>query len=124
MPTTRKRPRVSFTDAELLDVKAKAATYRLSLSEFGRRLMLGHRLPSPEDFAGAELTGQVIASRADLARVGNLLKLTLDQAGDAFTDLERAKIAALVDEIRAKQRMIGDVALRIDAARHPRRPRG
>jgi hypothetical protein len=117
MTTQRKRILISFTDDERAQVDSLAGQLRLSVSELLRRLALGHRLPDPQDFAAAQAIRDLLKINADQARLGNLLKLALD---DDPGPAARARIDSLIGEIAHVQMAIkaGVHALHYD--RHPR----
>lgn len=121
MTTFRHRLKVSFTMEELARVKDSAARVRLSVSEFLRRLSLGYPMPDPRDFAEAQKIRDILKVNADLARLGNLLKLTLDAADGAFDKLTIFRIEDLIAEMRGTQMIIRESLLKLDAERHPRR---
>ena len=121
MATTRHRFKVSFTADEMARVQALADQLRLSKSELLRRLAMGYRLPDPNAFAAARAIGDLLTINADQARLGNLLKLAIDEADQDFAPSIVARIEALIAEIRATQDTLkaGVEALHFDI--HPRR---
>lgn len=75
---------------------AKADKLGLSLSEFVRRLALGTPLPRP---GNAEQVRDLLKVNADLARLGNLLKLALDEE-------QSIAVLKLADEIQTTQALL------------------
>jgi len=82
MATTRNRLLVSFTPEERARVDELSAQLRLSRSELLRRLVLSHPIPKPEDFVAWEGIRDLLKVNADLARLGNLFKLAIDETED------------------------------------------
>ncbi len=117
MSTPRKRLLVSFTDDERARVDQLADQLKLSVSELLRRLALGHRLPDPEDFALAHAIRDLLRINADQARLGNLLKLALD---DDPGPAQRARIESLIAEIAHVQMAIKAGVHALHSDRHPR----
>ena len=117
MSTQRKRLLVSFTDDERARVDQLAAQLRLSVSELLRRLALGHRLPDAQDFALAHAIRDLLRINADQARLGNLLKLALD---DDPGPAARARIESLLAEIAHVQMAIKAGVHALHHDRHPR----
>ena len=79
MATKRKRILVSFTEEERAKVDALADQLKLSVSELLRRLVLAQRLPKAEDFVAQRSILDLMRINADLARLGNLFKMALDE---------------------------------------------
>lgn len=123
MTTTRHRFKVSFTGEELVRVQALAKQLRLSKSELLRRLALGHALPDASAFAGATAIDRLLTLNADQARLGNLLKLAIDEADQDFAPPLVARIEALVAEIRATQARLRAHVEDLHFAIHPRKRR-
>ena len=74
----------------------------LSQSELIRRLIVGAKLPSPQDRAGWEDIKEILSVNADIARLGNLFKLALDEEQGASRTLKLGSIAGQIDEARAE----------------------
>lgn len=121
MATTRHRPKVSYTTEEYEQVKAQAAQVKLNVSEFLRRLSLGHHVPDPFDFAVGDAMLELLNLRADLARSGNLLKLALDVGDEDLPIPTIARIENLVSEIRRTQDIIREKVMDLHLERHPKR---
>ena len=124
MATTRHRFLVSFTRDELRDhVEPLCRQVRLTRSELVRRLVLGQRLPDANEFKGAEAIGDLLKINADAARLGNLLKLTLDEADGQFSPPTIARIEDLLSESRNVQTAIRAKVEDLHFEIHPRRKR-
>lgn len=123
MATKRHRRLVSYTIEENALVVAQAAQVKLKVSEFLRRLSLGYHIPDANTFKGAEMIGDLLTVNADLARLGNLLKLTLDEADGQFVTPTVARIEALIAEIRHTQTAILGKVEDLHFEIHPRRKR-
>lgn len=123
MATTRKRILVSFTAEERADVQVLADQVRLSVSELLRRLVLSQRIPDGNDFAAAAAIGDLLKINADLARIGNLLKLTLDEADGQFGTPTLMHIEDLVAQIRRTQETLLAKVEDLHFELHPRRKR-
>ena len=94
--TTRKvRIEAYVSAAERLQLTALANQLHISLSELIRRSVLGVRLPDPSRH---EAVRELVRINADLARLGNLLKLGIDEEA-----LDPATAEDLLTEIRNRQ---------------------
>lgn len=123
MATKRLRRLVSFLPEEYQAIKDQAAQVRLSPAEYMRRQILGLRLPNAADFAGMEAIGDLLSVNANMARVGNLLKLALDEADGQFGAPTVARIEDLVKEIRDTQAVILGKVEDLHFQIHPNRKR-
>lgn len=123
MATGRHRFLVSYDADELARLDAQCKQVRLSRSEFLRRISLGHHLPDGGDFAGAEAIRDLLSVNANLARVGNLLKLTVDEADGQFGVPTIARIEDLLKEIRDTQAAILSKVEDLHFQIHPNRKR-
>ena len=65
---------------------------RMTMSDYIRRIMINFKLP--DAVIDAQVISQLFHINADLARLGNLLKLTLDR-----TEVDEAKINLLLLDI-------------------------
>ncbi len=65
---------------------------RMTMSDYIRRVMINFKLP--DAVMDTQVISQVLHVNASLARLGNLLKLTLDQ-----TEIDEAKINLLLLDI-------------------------
>lgn len=69
---------VRLNDAEMRRVEEMASRVNLTRSAFVRRIVTGTSLPAP---GNADAVIDLMKVNADLARLGNLLKLALDDEG-------------------------------------------
>lgn len=118
MPSTLHQVKTYLSDDERARLDALAAQTRLSRSEILRRLILGQHLPDPGRAAGWEHIRDLMAANADLARLGNLLKLVLDQAPEAEIP---AKVTALAADIAATQAELKALVVDLRRTLQPRR---
>lgn len=123
MATNRHRILVSFTDEEMERVRKQAEQYKLSISEMLRRFVLGDHLPDPATFAGAEAIRNLLKVNADQARLGNLLKLALDESDGTWPPAMTARIDGLLTQIGEVQTALKDGAMDIHYQIHPRAAR-
>ncbi|WP_096704150.1 conjugal transfer protein TraJ [Magnetospirillum sp. 15-1] len=123
MATDRHRIKVSFTDEEMERVRKQADQFKLSISEMLRRFALGERLPDPSTFAGAEAIRNLLKVNADQARLGNLLKLALDESDGTWPPAMVARIDALRVEIGEVQAALSAAVKDIHYQIHPRAER-
>ena len=94
--TTRKvRIEAYVSAAERQLLTALASQLHISLSELIRRSVLGARLPDPSRH---EAVRELVRTNADLARLGNLLKLGIDEEA-----LDPVTATELLTEIRTRQ---------------------
>lgn len=108
MPTTRKRIRVYATDAEESKIKETAERIGLSVSQFLLRLGMDYTIPKAEDFVAWRGIQDLLKVNADLARLGNLLKLAIDERPDQVKDFAR-----LIRDIDQTQKHIKETAAQI-----------
>lgn len=123
MATERHRIKVSYDTDELAHLDAQCKQVRLSRSEFLRRISLGQHLPDAADFAGMAAIGDLLSVNANMARVGNLLKLTVDEADGQFGVPTIARIEDLLKEIRDTQAAILGKVEDLHFQIHPNRKR-
>lgn len=100
--------RIVLSEEEHAHIKATAASARMSMAEVVRRLTKGVELKSRLD---GERVEEIIRARGDLNRLGNLLKLWLDQRpGEGLSAQEVSaladRIAIIAEEIRHKVRAL------------------
>jgi len=100
--------RVVLSDEEHARIKATAASVGMSMAELVRRLTLGFE---PKSRLDGERIEEIIRARGDLNRLGNLLKLWLDQrpsegAGSQEVAVLAEQIATISEEIRHKVRAL------------------
>lgn len=84
-------------------IREKARRLDLTVSEFLRRVGTGTRLPVPRN--DAEIR-DLIRFRADLARLGNLLRLALDDPGWIAPDRPDLDVEALIRHIAASKDLL------------------
>lgn len=120
MTTEHYRLSVTLTPEERASVDVLAKQLRLNRSELLRRLVLGHRLPNPDDFAAAQGIRDLLRINADQARLGNLLKLALDESDGKWPTAVVAQIGALAAAIEATQ---ADLKAGVKALHHHIHPR-
>ena len=123
MATTRDRVKVSFTDEEKARVQALADQVKLSVSELLRRLVLGHQLPDAQDFVSAQAIRDLLKINADQARLGNLLKLLIDEADGNLQPAMLEQIRNLLEAIYAVQADLRAGVKEIHLHMHPRAAR-
>nr|CAM74317.1 oriT binding protein [Magnetospirillum gryphiswaldense MSR-1] len=120
MATERHRQLVSFTPEELATVKAQAGQFKLSVSEMLRRFALGQTLPDPSAFTGAQSIRDLLKVNADQARLGNLLKLALDESDGTWPASMVARIDGLMVQIQDTQDQLKATVKEIHHQIHPR----
>lgn len=123
MPTDRHRVKVSFTPEELERVKAQADQFKLSVSEMLRRFVLGQHLPDPTDFADAQAVRDLLKVNADQARLGNLLKLAIDESDGTWPSVTMARIDGLLGQIDEVQASLKAGVKELHHRIHPRAAR-
>ena len=96
MPSDRPFIKTYVTPDEKQEIMDAAARIGLSSSQYLSRLALGTRLPS---FGQAEAVRDLLGIKADLARLGNLLKLTLDNIEEDNLSISVVKINRIIDDI-------------------------
>lgn len=89
---------------------------RLKKAELIRRLVSGQRLPDPESLAGWQHIRDLMKVNADLARLGNLFKLALDEVPEM-----KDRLMVLADEIAATQAELKGAAVDLRRTLQPRR---
>lgn len=123
MATTRNRILVSFTDDEKIQVQTLADQVKLSISELLRRLVLGHRLPDANNFVSAQAIRDLLKVNADQARLGNLMKLLIDESDGALSPATLAEIRKLLEAIYQTQAELRASVKAIHHDMHPRAAR-
>lgn len=123
MATKRIRVKVSYDVDELVRLDAQCKQVGLSRSEFLRRISLGHHIPDGGDLAGAQAIRDLLAVNANLARLGNLLKLTVDEADGQFGVPTIARVEDLLKEIRDTQTDLRTKVEDLHFQIHPNRKR-
>ena len=105
MPSKKRRLPVYLTDEEHAAISASAARAGISLSTFAKRVCIGMAVPSLEHKQAVQ---EVIKARADLGRLGGLLKSAL-----ADDSCHEHNLRRLLREIEAGQRELKAAAMRI-----------
>lgn len=106
--------------AELARLDATARQLRLSRSELLRRCALNLRLPSAADFAAAEGIRDLLRVNADLARLGNLFRMAIDEPAAAGAADRIDRLIADIDVLRSELKRLAVV---IDRQLRPPRNR-
>ena len=96
MPSVRPFIKAYLDPEDKKTIADAAARIGLSSSQYLSRLALGTRLPS---FGQAEAVRDLLKINGDLARLGNLLKLTLDNIKEDNLAINVAKINRIIDDI-------------------------
>lgn len=104
MPSKKPRITMYLTPEEHAEIFASAARAGISLSTFAKRVCTGMAVPSLEHKQAVQ---EVIKARADLGRLGGLLKQAIAADGDKFA-LQR-----LLREVDAGMRELKAAAMRI-----------
>lgn len=105
MPSKKLRITVYLTPEEHAEIAASAARAGISLSKFAKLVCTGVSVPSLEH---KQAVLNILKTRADLGRLGGLLKQALSEGIGPEHDLRR-----LLREIEAGQRELKNVAARI-----------
>ena len=120
MPTGRRKVETYLDDAEMARLDALTAQFRLSRSELLRRAALNARLPDADALAARESVRDLLRVNADLARLGNLFKLALDDPPSDALARRLERLAAAIDGLRFEMKRL---VAAIDARLRPRRGR-
>lgn len=104
MPSKKKRLPVYLADAEYEQIAASASRAGISLSTFAKRVCLGMPVPSLEHKQAVQ---DIIKARADLGRLGGLLKLAISEGND------KAALQRLLREIDHTMRELKAAAMRV-----------
>lgn len=104
MPSKKSRITMYLTPEEHAEISASAARAGISLSTFAKRVCTGMAVPSLEHKQAVQ---EVIKARADLGRLGGLLKQAIAADGDKFA-LQR-----LLREVDVGMRELKAAAMRI-----------
>lgn len=118
MPTTGHTVKVYLDDEQLEHLDALARQLQLKRSELIRRLVLGQRLPDAEALAGWQHIRDLMKINADLARLGNLFKLALDEAPEAEL---KDRLTTLASEIATTQGELKGAVVDMRRTLQPRR---
>ncbi len=104
MPSKKKRLPVYLTDEEYAEISASAARAGISCSKFARLVCTGTPVPTLEHKQAVQ---EIIKARADLGRLGGLLKQAIAADGDKII------IQRLLREVDAGMRELKAAAMRI-----------
>lgn len=102
MPTKRHKIETYLNDEEKAHLDGLTTQLRLSRSELLRRLVLAQRLPDPSHFAAHQGIRDLLKVNADLARLGNLFKLALDETPEADLKDRLLTLAREIAEVQAE----------------------
>lgn len=89
-----------LTREEYESVKAAAAQTKLSVSRYGRAVCLGYELKSKVDH---EAVLALLQTNRDLSRLGNLLKMALDQS-----NIDEKKVNDLLNSIQETKSLLNE----------------
>lgn len=105
MPSKKTRIQVYVSDEEYKAILASAERAGISLSSFAKHVCLGSVVPS---VAGAQFRMELRALKADLGRLGGLLKLWLTEK-----DSHAIKVREVLREIEARQDDLKNIIARV-----------
>ncbi|PKR56572.1 MULTISPECIES: plasmid mobilization protein [Thalassospira] len=111
MPTNNRRLLVTLPESESDRLEKLAKQLRLTQSEVLRRLLMNSPLPDQRDFEASQGILDLLSVNADLARLGNLLKLVMDEP--LSSDLLR-KYDELANQIKSTQDELKDTVRKVD----------
>lgn len=98
MPSKKKALRVYLSDEEHRHLAAQSSRTRLSMSTYAKRLILGYEIKSGLD---QQAVLELIRLKAELGRLGGLLKHELKEQRLARTPAITSLIHAIVDNKNA-----------------------
>lgn len=104
MPSKKPRITVYLSLEEHAEISASAARAGISLSRFAKLVCTGMAVPTLEHKQAVQ---EIIKARADLGRIGGLLKQTITAGGDKVT-LQR-----LLREVETGMRELRAAAMKI-----------
>jgi len=116
MPSAKNQIRVYADDSERAHLKVLAAQVGLSVSKLLLSLGMGYSMPKPEDLAAWQQVRDLMKVNADLARLGNLFKMALDERPDQAGNFER-----ITAEIAKTQQTLKETAVAIRRQVQPHR---
>jgi hypothetical protein len=90
---------------EYKNIKAAAAQAKLSISAFTRAVCLGYE---PKSKVDNEAVLEIIDTKNSLARLGNLLKLVLDQS-----KIDEKKVENLIDSIQESRKNLSEILFKL-----------
>ena len=107
MATDRHTAKTYLNDEEKERLETLASQMKISGSELLRRLLTNSRLPSARDFGASKGIVDILRVNADQARLGNLLKLAMDEpiSADLLNRFDR-----LASEIQSTQDLLKQIA--------------
>ncbi len=89
------------------DIAIRAAEAGLTISEFIRRIALGHKTQSRFDY---DVVEHLLRIHTDMNRLGNLFKMALGQndaaGGPAYGGYERTRILSTLASIQSNQELL------------------
>ncbi len=118
MPTDRHTVKTYLDDAEKVHLDGLCDRLQVSRSDLLRRLVMAYSVPDPQDFDAWHGIRDLLKVNADLARLGNLFKLAIDEAAD---DELTPRLKVLASEIGETQRGLKAAVGEIRASIMPRR---
>ena len=101
---------VRATPAEKALLKTRADAFGLSLGELCRKAIFNAKLKSKTD---QQAIVELASTRADLGRVGGLLKGWLSGAFPAVTSAEAVNVRSLLRQIEAAQNVVAEAAKKL-----------
>ena len=104
MPSKKPRITVYLSPEEHAEISASAARAGISLSRFAKLVCTGIPVPTLEHKQAVQ---EIIKARADLGRLGGLLKQAIAAEGDKFT------LHRLLREVDAGMRELKTAAMKI-----------
>ena len=102
MPSERHQVKTYLNDEEKDRLDELAKQLRLSRSELLKRLVMGYRMPKPEDFVAWQGIRDLLKVNADLARLGNLFKLAIEETDDDSLSNKLESMITEIDETRSE----------------------
>ncbi|AJD50297.1 Ribbon-helix-helix protein, copG family [Thalassospira xiamenensis M-5 = DSM 17429] len=119
MATERHVIKTYLNDEEKTRIDQLAHQLRLSRSELLKRLLMNTKLPSASDFAAWQGIRDLLKVNADMARLGNLFKLALDEplSADLLKKFDRLNrdIEATQTELKAA---IGEIRMQLQPGKN------
>lgn len=101
MPSDRHVVKTYLNDAEKAHLDELSSRLRLSQSDLLRRLVMAYTVPAATDFDAWQGIRDLLKVNADLARLGNLFKLAIDEAPDDELIPQLTKLAGEIAETQA-----------------------
>lgn len=116
MATDRHCVKTYLNKKEKAQLDSQCDQMKLTASELLRRLVTNQKLPSAKDFAASEGILDLLRVNADQARLGNLLKMMLDEP--ISEDLHR-RFDKLIEDLRQSQDELKNTVKMIDEQIRP-----